>query len=35
VQEGEIIIADVVNNSAAIDTQPKELTFSAELLIQE
>jgi ABC-type Fe3+-hydroxamate transport system substrate-binding protein len=34
-QEGEIIIADVVNNSAAIDTQPKDLTFSAEILILE
>jgi hypothetical protein len=35
VAEGEIIVVDIVNNSAAIDTQPKELTFSAELLIQE
>jgi hypothetical protein len=33
--EGEYLYVDVVNNSAAIDTQPKELTFTAELLVQE
>jgi hypothetical protein len=35
VQEGEIIIADVVNNSAAHRHAAEGLTFSAELLIQE
>jgi hypothetical protein len=31
-REGDILVVDVVNNSAAIDTQPVGLIFTAELL---
>lgn len=34
-QEGDMMFVNIVNNSAAIDTQPDQLSFSVELLLQE
>lgn len=33
--EGDVLYVDVVNNSAVIDTQPINLTFTAEILVLE
>lgn len=34
-QEGDTLMVKVVNNSAAIDTQPADLAFAFEILVRE